>query len=136
MKLRLSNPIDRQKAQVYLQKLISLEADIELKKVEKARSVSQNSFLHVCLSYFCNESGYTLEEAKEIFSQLMPEMLRYERNGFEFRRSTATLSSQEMNILIEKIRSVCSEELGIYVPQSEEYLIDKFSIDRELQHVR
>lgn len=136
MKLSLRNPVDRQKAQVYLQKLINLEADIEIKKVERSRSVSQNSYLHVCLSIFCNESGYMMDEAKEIFSQLMPEMLRYERNGFEFRKSTSTLSVQETNLLIEKIRSVCAEELGTYVPTSEEYLIDKFAIDRELQYVR
>lgn len=136
MKLSLRNPVDRQKAQVYLQKLISLEADIELRKVEKSRSVSQNSYLHVCLAIFCNESGYMMDEAKEIFSQLMPEMLRYERNGFDFRRSTSTLNTQEMNLLIEKIRSVCSEELGVYVPNSEEYLINKFAIDKEVQYVR
>ena len=136
MKLSLKNSVDRQKAQVYLQKLIGLGADIELKKVEKSRSVSQNSYLYVCLAIFCNESGYMVDEAKEIFSQLMPEMLRYERNGFEFRRSTTTLSTQEMNLLIEKIRSVCSEELGAYVPTSEEYLVNKFSIDKEIQHVR
>lgn len=77
-----------------------------------------------------------MDEAKEIFSQLMPEMLRYERNGFDFRRSTSTLNTQEMNLLIEKIRSVCSEELGVYVPNSEEYLINKFAIDKEVQYVR
>jgi hypothetical protein len=77
-----------------------------------------------------------IDEAKELFSQLMPEMLRYQKNGFEFRRSTSTLDTKEMSILIDKIRQVCSDELGVYVPDAEEYLINKFSIDRETQSVR
>jgi hypothetical protein len=128
--------MDANKARVYLDALIKKGADIELKEVRKARSVDQNSYLHVCLAIFCNESGYMMDEAKEIFSQLLPEMLRYERNGFEFRKSTSTLDSKEMSILIEKIRSVCSEELGVYVPTSEEYMINKFAVDRDIQHVR
>lgn len=136
MKLRTSSSMDANKARVYLDALIKKGADIELKEVRKARSVDQNSYLHVCLAIFCNESGYMMDEAKEIFSQLLPEMLRYERNGFEFRKSTSTLDSKEMSILIEKIRSVCSEELGVYVPTSEEYMINKFAVDRDIQHVR
>jgi hypothetical protein len=136
MKLRTSNSVDANKARVYLDSLIKKGADIELKEVRKARSVDQNSYLHVCLAIFCNESGYMMDEAKEIFSQLLPEMLRYERNGFEFRKSTSTLDTKEMSTLIEKIRSVCSEELGAYVPTSEEYMINKFAVDRDIQHVR
>jgi hypothetical protein len=136
MKLRTSNSVDANKARVYLDSLIKKGADIELKEVRKARSVDQNSYLHVCLAIFCNESGYMMDEAKEIFSQLLPEMLRYERNGFEFRKSTSTLDTKEMSTLIEKIRSVCSEELGTYVPTSEEYMINKFAVDRDIQHVR
>jgi hypothetical protein len=136
MKLRLSNSIDVNKARVYLDSLIKKGADIELKEVRKARSVDQNSFLHSCLAVFCNETGYMMDEAKELFSQMLPEMLRYQKNGFEFRRSTSTLDTKEMSILIDKIRSVCSEELGVYVPDAQEYLINKFQIDRELQHVR
>jgi hypothetical protein len=136
MKLRTSNSIDANKARVYLESLIKKGADIELKEARKTRSVDQNSYLHACLSIFCNETGYMMDEAKELFSQLLPEILRYQKNGFEFRRSTSTLDAKEMSILIDKIRSVCSEELGVYVPTSEEYMINKFSIDRDIQYVR
>jgi hypothetical protein len=136
MKLRTSNSVDANKARVYLDSLIKKGADIELKEVRKARSVDQNSYLHSCIAIFCNETGYMIDEAKELFSQLMPEMLRYQKNGFEFRRSTSTLDTKEMSILIDKIRQVCSDELGVYVPDAEEYLINKFSIDRETQSVR
>lgn len=136
MKLRTSNSVDANRARVYLESLIKKGSDIELKEVRKARSVDQNSLLHVYLATFCNETGYMMDEAKELFSQLMPEMLRYQKNGFEFRRSTSTLDTKEMSLLIDKIRQVCNDELGVYLPTSEEYMINKFQIDRELQHVR
>jgi hypothetical protein len=106
MKLSTSNSIDANKARVYLESLIKKGANIELKEVRKARSVDQNSYLHVCLAIFCHETGYMVDEAKELFSQMMPEMLRYEKNGFEFRRSTSTLDTKEMSVLIDKIREI------------------------------
>ena len=136
MKLSLKNSIDQQKAQVYLQKLISMEADIELRKVEKSRTTSQNSYLHACLAIFCNETGYTLDEGKQMFANYLPETLLYEKNGMQFRRSTSTLNTEEMSTLIDKIRGISSDELGIYIPTSEEYLINQFQIDRENQNVR
>lgn len=136
MKLSLKNKVDQQKAQVYLQKLIALEADVELRKVEKSRTTSQNSYLHACLAMFCNETGYTLDEAKQMFANLLPETLLYEKNGMQFRRSTSTINTEEMSILIEKIREFSSYQLGLYIPTSEEYLINKFQIDKENQNVR
>ena len=132
MFLDLSNQFDLKKAETYFEKLKSDGAKIELKKVVKSRTVSQNSYLHVCLTYFSQESGYEVDELKELFSHQLPEMLRYTKDGHSFRRSTSDLSTVEMAKLITHIREVANAELGLYIPQSEEYLINKFQIDKEL----
>lgn len=133
MKLDLTNSFDQSKAKAYLDKLIQSGAKCEIKKFKEQRTIRQNSFLHVCLGYFCAETGYSIEEAKELYSHQLPELLRYEKNGISFRRSTADLDSKEMTILIDKIREMSLNELGLYIPTSEEFLINRFQIERELE---
>jgi hypothetical protein len=136
MKLDLSTPLDLKKAETYFDKLKKDGSKIELKKYMENRTLSQNSYLHCCLGYFCLHTGYTISEAKELFAQLLPEIMMYEKNGNTFRKSTSVLNTKEMNTLIDLIREVCNNELGVYVPTSEEYLISKFAIDKELQNVK
>lgn len=133
MLLDLSNDFDARKAKVYLDKMIENKDQIELKKVLKVRTIRQNSYLHVCLTLFCNETGYTVEEAKELFSLQLPELMRYEKNGINFRKSTTDLDTKEMSLLIDTIREMSKDQLGLCIPTSEEYLIHKFQIDREMQ---
>lgn len=130
MKLDLSKQIDIQRAKTYLDKMIKDGSRVELKKYVKKRTLSQNNYLHCCLTIFSNETGYTCNEAKELFAQSLSYMF-YEKNGHTFRRSTTDLNTKEMSELIELIREVCNTELGTYIPQPEEYLVSRFEIDRE-----
>lgn len=133
MLLDLRNSIDVKRARAYLDNLIEKGAKVELKKVPQIRTLKQNAFLHVCLGYFCAETGFTIDEAKEIFSRELPDMMRYEKNGSHFRKSTAELDTKEMTILIDKIREVALDQLGLYIPTSQEYLENKFRIERDLE---
>ncbi len=135
MKLDLSKEIDRQKANAYFLKLLSEKAKIEIKKFAKPRSISQHGYLHVCLAYFCLETGYSIEESKDVFAGMLPDLMQYEKNGMRFRKSTSDLNTEEMNTLIDTIRSFCNDHFGLYIPTPEQYYADKFSIDRELQSV-
>ena len=130
-----SNPFDVKKADVYYEKLKSQKAKFEINKPREKRSVDQNSFLHVCLGYFCLHTGYTLNEAKCEFADMLPELMIYEKNGKNYRRSTSDLDSKEMTILIDYIRNFCNEQLGVYIPDPEDYLINQFKIRKELEHV-
>jgi hypothetical protein len=136
MLLDLRNSFDVNKAKAYLDKLIEKGEQVEIRKIQKQRTIRQNSYLHVCLAMFCNETGYTVEEAKELFSHQLPDLLRYTKNGMNFRKSTAELDTKEMTVLIDKIREMALNELGLYIPDSQEYLIHKFQIDKELESVR
>jgi len=133
MKLDLANSFDQSRAKAYLDKLIKTGAKCEIKKINEQRTIRQNSYLHCCLGLFCAETGYTIEEAKELYSHQLPELMRYNKNGISFRRSTADLDSKEMTVLIDKIRDMSLNEIGLYIPSSEEFLINRFQIERELE---
>ena len=133
MKLDLSISIDKSKAEFYLQKLIEKKAKIELKEVKKQRTFNQNSYLHVCLSIFCEHTGYTINESKEIFAGLLPELLTYGKGDYTFRKSTADLDTKEMTVLIDYVRSFCMNELGVYCPDSKEYLIEQFNLEKKYE---
>jgi hypothetical protein len=136
MLLDLSNSLDAKRAQAYLDKLLEKGEQIEIRKIIKQRTVRQNSYLHVCLTMFCNETGYTIDEAKELFSMQLPDIMRYEKNGINFRKSTADMDTKDMGTLIDKIREMALDNLGLYIPDSEEYLINKFQIEKELSWVK
>lgn len=130
MKLNLSNHIDQQKALTYLNHLISKCEKIEIRKVQVPRTINQNKYLHVCLKYFSDETGYTINESKEILSEHAG--YTYEKKGHRFRKSTSDFTKEEMIEFIEFIRNFCQEQLGIYVPNSEEYLLNQFEIEKQL----
>jgi hypothetical protein len=133
MLLDLSNSLDVAKANAYLNKLISGKSKCEITKVMEGRTIRQNNYLYACLSLFCGETGYNLEEAKELFSHQLPEMMRYTKKGMSFRRSTADLDTKEMTILIDTIRAMSLDQLGLYIPTSEEYQINKWQIHKEIE---
>ena len=131
MKLDTNSEMDRNKAQFYLDKLIAKKAKIELKEVTKQRTDPQRAYLHVCLSMFSAETGYSIEEAKELFAEQLPEIMFYEKKEHRFRKSTNDLTTKEMGILIDYIRSFCMDQLGFYVPDSTEFLINRSQIEKQ-----
>lgn len=62
MKLNLSNTYDKERAKTRLKVLIDKGAKIELTEIKGKRTIRQNSYLHVCISLFAIEFGYTLDE--------------------------------------------------------------------------
>lgn len=136
MLLDLSKPFDVNKASTYFEKLKKDGAKIELRKILPVRSIDANSYLHVCIAIFSDSTGYTREEVLELMSHQIPEIMRYDKGDHNFRRSTTTFNSKEMSVLIELIRRIAREELGVYIPDSQEYLISKFQIDGDIQNAR
>lgn len=130
MKYDLSNSLDKQKAITAFKNHLEKGSKVELKKINPIRSLSQNSYLHVCLSLAGIFYGYTLEECKTVFKR--DAKMFYEKNGEQFLLSTAELKTDEMTGFIDYIRTKCGKD-GCYIPTSEEYLTNKFSIDREIE---
>lgn len=115
--------IDINRANERLRFLIDNKRKFELKEKKPIRSVSQNSYLHLILSWFGLEHGYTLEEVKqEIFKKIVNPTIFYdgEANGLvkiQRWRSTADLDKGEMNLAIDRFRNYSSVEAGTYLPE-------------------
>ena len=130
----LSNSFQLKQAEFYFDKLKKSACIIELKKKQK-RTYKQNKYLHLILSWFAIETGYTLEYVKrEFFKKLCNrdifEIIRDGKLGeVKDWRSSADLDSKESTIAIERFRNWSSEE-GIYLPAPNE---DEFLMNIEIE---
>lgn len=137
MKLDLSIDYDLERFKAYSEKLINKKAKTELKEIKAKRSISQNSYFHLCVSFFCNHSGYSLDEGKTVLKRTFGKFMVYENKGTKFLTSSAIVDTEQMTEFIEWIRQVaCYENLGVYVPTPEEYIENQYQIDRELQYLK
>jgi len=130
MKYDLANRLDMKAFEIYSTKLKDLGSKIELKKLSNKRSISINSYLHVCISLFAIEYGYTLAEAKTLLKREC-EFMRYEKNGSIFLVETSKQSNDDCSKFVSWIRNYASKQ-GLYIPDAEEYKENKFSIDKEI----
>lgn len=131
MKLDLSKPYDKAKAETRFKVLLDKGAKIELKEVRKVRTLNQNAYLHVCISLFAIEFGYNLEEAKTLLKRECLFMI-YEKNNNTFLKRTRDMDTQQLTKFIEWVRNYSASN-GLYLPSSEEYLMHKFEIDKEIE---
>ena len=74
--------------------------------------------------------GSTLEEAKTDLKRDYG--LIYTKKGKKYLISSADLDSLIMTQFIDYIRTKAAKELNTYIPTSEEYLINHFAIDKEI----
>ena len=132
MKLDFTNPIDINKSITYLQKLIEGKKQIELKEIRKSRTTKQNSYLHVIITLYAIYCGSILKEAKTDLKRECS-FMRYENNNNVYLKSTAKLNTKELTEFIEWIRNYSSIN-GCYLPTAEEYLTNRFEIDREIDN--
>jgi len=125
----LDSPIDRSKASKRFADLLDDKCIIELKKKAK-RSLNQNNYLHLILSYFGMETGYTLNESKQIYKDFNQDIYCYHKEPAKmkdvlltvnvFYRSSADLDTVEMTKSIEIFRNYSAKEAGIYLPAPDE----------------
>jgi hypothetical protein len=132
--------LDCKKAIEKLKHFISKGQTFELKAKYPKRSISQNSYLHLILSAFAIETGYTLEEVKQdIFKKIVNPDIFYvgEASGpiqevvIERWKSSASLNTQEMTLAIDRFRNFASMELGIYLPEPTD-LVMLHQIEQEI----
>lgn len=116
---------DAERASTYLNNLIKNKKIVEIKQVRQKRSISQNNYLHLILTWFAIEYGERLEYIKQhIFKEVVNPTIfitEYvnEKTG-EIRddlRSTSELTTEEMTIAIDTFRDYASKEAGIYLPE-------------------
>lgn len=136
MKYNLSDQVDQQKAIARFKKLLDDKKKIELKEVKPRRTISQNSYLHVCITLYAIEIGLRVEEAKTQLKRICP-FMRYEMtdkkgNSHIFLKQTSIMTTKEMTDFIEWIRNHAVTELGAYIPTADEYKERRETIDRTI----
>lgn len=131
MKLDLSKDIDIKKFKTYSEKLLEKKSKVELTELREKRTLQQNSYLHVCISLFAIEFGYTLDEAKTLLKRECP-FMRYEKNGILFLKRTRDFDTKELTDFIDWIREYSGLN-GCYIPKPDEYLSNRFEIEKEIE---
>lgn len=125
----LKNPLEIDKFKDRAIELRNKGAIVELTE-KKPRSLQANKYLHLMLSKFALEYGYTLDEVKTHFYKVVvnPDLFVRERvdkfSGeiYKYVRSSTELTSDEMSKSIEAFREFWLEEGGYRFPSSDEYI--------------
>lgn len=122
MRFNLSKKGEVERIKARLNFLYKKGATIELVEKRQVRTQSQNAYLHLLLSWFGLETGYTLEEVKQdIFKRdVCKDFFEYRKGERVFYKSTSDLDTKEMTEAIDKFRNWSSATAGIYLPDPNE----------------
>ena len=122
-----SNPLDKANFLLRAKKLAEGGKIVELTEKKPRKTLSQNAYCHLAISYFASEYGCTLEWAKQqYFKKLVnPEIfIREKEDKFlgkvKYLRSSADLDVTEMSLAIDRWRNWCSINADIYLPSPED----------------
>lgn len=129
MKLRLPQQIE--KFNFHVAQLQSYDGSIELRKIQRPRTLQQNKFLHVCISIYAIETGYTLDEAKTLLKRECGFMV-YEKNNQKFLKKTSDMDTKELTDFIEWIRNYAGVH-GFYIPSSDDYMRNWEEIEQTIE---
>lgn len=124
----LSDPLQKEQFKLRCNKLYSESKTVELTEKVGKRTLKQNSYLHLILSYFALQYGESMEFVKvEFFKKLVnPDTFILEKEDrilgkVKFLRSSAVLTTKEMTDCIERFRNWAAKEACIYLPAPNEH---------------
>lgn len=128
MRYDLTSPLDAQNACARLDLLTRRGATIDITEKKPRRSISQNAYLHLIIAYFGTQTGYEAEWVKQQYYKrhCNPDTFiatRYDPligSNVAYLRSSATLTTEEMTLTIERFRTWAAQEGGIYLPSPDD----------------
>lgn len=122
----LKNPLDRERFKRRCNALYQKQGIVDLSE-KTQRSIQQNRYAHLIMSYLAMETGNTLDYVKEVFYKRTAnkELFLREKEDeilgkVEYLRSSADLSKEEMKLSIDRFRNWSSQTAGIYLPAANE----------------
>ena len=131
-----SNPLDKANFMLRAKKLAESGKIVELAEKKPKRTLSQNNFLWLCLSYWGCQTGYTKEEAETIYKNVNRELYYTHKViagvEIEYIRHTYELDTAEMTASIEKWRNwaAMNDACPVYIPSPEDYqLIQQMEVE-------
>lgn len=131
MMYRLSDEHDRQRFNERVAGVLDNEKTVELTVKSHKRTLAQNAYFHLALSWFGLEFGYTRFEMKQIIKDLFDDLFVYTKNNIQFKRSTADLTKDEMTVLIDRFRAWSNDQCGLYIPSPDDRHFDQWIADAE-----
>ena len=127
MLYNLKNEYERQKLDEDVARLKGKRGIVELKEKRPQRTMRQNAYLHLILSYYGSEFGYSLDEVKlDTFKRLVNREIFEEeftnKHGQKVKhlRHTNDLDTKEMTIAIDRFRNYSASVAGLYIPSPDE----------------
>ena len=122
----LRNPLDRERFKRRCNALYQKQGIVDLSE-KTQRSIQQNRYAHLIMSYLAIETGNTLDYVKEVFYKRTAnkELFLREKEDeilgkVEYLRSSADLSKEEMTLSIDRFRDWSSQTAGVYLPAANE----------------
>jgi hypothetical protein len=122
----LRNPLDRERFKRRCNALYQKQGIVDLSE-KTQRSIQQNRYAHLIMSYLAMETGNTLDYVKEVFYKRTAnkELFLREKEDeilgkVEYLRSSADLSKEEMTLSIDRFRDWSSQTAGVYLPAANE----------------
>ena len=144
-KYDLNNPIHKDRFKRYSNKLYQKGAFVELVSLEK-RSKKQNNYLHLILSWYALEFGYSMEYVKRNIYKILcnPSIFIIEKANtktgemYEDLKSSADCSTEELTSSIDRFRNYSAQTAGLYLPSPDDiaYLREiEIEIERNKEHL-
>lgn len=116
----------KEKFLVKVANLLEKQATIEL--IEKNyKTVQQNRYLHLIITWFAIENGYEIEFVKQEYYKKLsnPEIFvvkrwdKFTQKDIDYIRSITDVTKEEMTLSIERFR-IWAAQNGTYLPESNE----------------
>ena len=106
--------------------LLDKQATVELSE-KNYKSVQQNRYLHLIITWFAIENGYEIEFVKQEYYKklsnseifLVKKWDKFTEKEIDFLRSITDVTKEEMTLSIERFR-IWSAKNGTYLPDSNE----------------
>lgn len=114
MKFNLAVKTEKSKAMSYFMTLANKKALVEVKKISPARTLPQNSYLHLLIGAYAIATGNTLEDAKAIYKWLNKTTYYRKKKVSDILllhvRSSVKLNKEEMAKTIDQFREKSAEQ--------------------------
>lgn len=95
---------------------------VDITEKRKKRTLSQNNYFYLILSYYGMHTGYTLEEVKfTLKTEICFDIFGYEKNNANFLRSSADLNTKEMTLVIDRFKEYSLKYANLRLPDANEH---------------
>lgn len=113
---------------------------VELKERQPSKTVQQNAYLWVTITYVALEEGYPKDYIEQAFKEVNKDVFLRERENkmgkkYQYWRHIPDLDKQEMSECIDRWLHHCAMERGLYIPspQDHAYMLWQTQVERNAE---